>query len=199
MDKPLDEMIGTMQLWPQLHAGAEIQLTRLVHDDAKVVFPPLTDCAVECRSHDRSMGMLLFGPAGDKGVDLRPSPRVFQVNFNQTGMLLIPVDLANRATFSIYYKRNGVPFRTMFTAEISGVSGGYSGDHDDAEDRNDITASIEFKVTWLCGRAPAGDDPSDFVRLVKESTLLELKQIAERLEASASDLTDLAKKIKDRL
>ena len=191
--------VNDMDRWPQLNVGAEITHIRLVHDTARVEFPEIN--IIESDSYDGRVASTLFGPQGGKGISLCDECMDFTVLFRETGTRFIPVRFTDRAQFSLYYDRDGIPYRTMFNAEISNVSAVAHGEGDDSwEEVDDALISVSFKLIWLCGRAPIGDGFVDSVITIeKMEQRPELAQIAKAIEAKASDLRSIAEQIRDRL
>lgn len=150
--------------YPQYATDTEIRNLRLIHDSSRVEFPELK--IIESRSEDRGIHDLLFGPKGDKGLDLKESPFEFTALFDNTWMKYIPVEVTDRAYFNLLFTRDKVPFRTMFNAEISDITGTFWGDHN-PDDVEDGLVSVTFSVIYLCGRAPDSYPSEAFLRLNK--------------------------------
>lgn len=197
-----DEMNLYDLRYPQHATDSSISDLRLVHDAARVEFPKLN--IIESRSADRRTPRLLFGPKGDKGLDLRKSPCEFTAIFDNTGMKYVPVELTDRVYFNLLYTRDGVPFRTMFRAEVSEISGSCWGE-DDPNDVEDGMVTVTFKVTYLCGRAPDSDYGSgSFAKLdrgvfTRWDVKYDLQNIADQLDAQTENISELVRKLRTQL
>lgn len=197
-----DEMNLYDLRYPQNATDTRIDNLRLVHDAARVEFPKLN--VIASRPADRSTHRLLFGPKGDKGLDLRESPCEFTAIFDNTGMKYVPVELEDRVYFNLLYTRDGVPFRTMFQAEVADISGSFWG-KDDPNDVEDGSVSVTFKVTYLCGRAPDSDYGSgSFAKLdrgvfIRWDVKYDLQNIADQLDAQTENISELVRKLRNHL
>lgn len=197
---------GEMNLYdlryPQHATDSSISDLRLVHDAARVEFPEIN--VIESRSAYRRTRRLLFGPKGDKGLDLMESPCEFTAVFENTGMKYVPVELTDQVYFNLLYTRDGVPFRTMFRAEVSEISGSFWGE-DNPNDVEDGSVSVTFKVTYLCGRAPDSDYGSgSFAKLdkgvfIRWDVKYDLQNIADQLDAQTENISKLVRKLRNHL